>query len=201
MLELKKKPVYKKWWFIAIVVFFVISAIGALTDDGEVAKEETEAVSKQVTEEKTEVKEEKKEEVKVVKTPDVVAAEFIKKEFGTNKEEKERAVISTSFGENGFVEGVALQETYWSPKSAKKQFLKNTKDFMEKMQSQKDVTRATLVIQVPLTDQYGKTENGEVMRVMMNRETLDKIDFEGFDEENLISIADDYYEHQALSEE
>lgn len=184
-----KKPFYKKWWVIAIAVFFVLSAISALSD------EETEAVK----EVKTVVPVEKKEEVKAVKTPDVVAADFIKKNFGTNKEEKKKAVVSTSFN-NGIVEGVALEVTYWSPETAKKDFLNNAKDYMEKMKSLKEVTQATLVIQVPLTDQYGNTENDEVMRVMMNRETLDKINFENFSVDDLASIADDYYEHAALSE-
>lgn len=184
-----KKPFYKKWWVITIAVFFVLSIIAALTDDGT-----TEAI-----EEKEVVKEVKKEEVKVVKTPDVITAEFIKKNFGTNKNEKKKAVVSTSFN-NGIVEGVALEVTYWSPETAKKEFLKNTKDYMEEMKALKEVVRATLVIQVPLTDKYGNVKNGEVMRVMMNRETLDKIDFENFNADNLASIADNYYEHKALSE-
>lgn len=196
ILEKSKKPFYKKWWFITLAVFFVLSAIGAAFDNGEsgIAEEETQTVSKPVT------KEEKKEKMKEVKTPDVIATEFIKKEFGTNKDEKKRAVISTTF-ENGIVEGVALQETYWSPKTAKQSFITNSVKFMEKMKSLKEVTQATLVIQTPLTDQYGNVKNGEVMRVTMNRETLDKINFENFDAENLSSVADNYYEHQALSAE
>lgn len=31
----QKKPFYTKWWFVAIVVFLVIGAIGAAQDDGE----------------------------------------------------------------------------------------------------------------------------------------------------------------------
>lgn len=184
-----KKPFYKKWWVITIAVFFTISIIAALTDDGT-----TEAI-----EEKEVVKEVKKEEVEVNKTPDVIASEFIKKNFGTNKDEKKKAVISTNF-DNGIVEGVALEVTYWSPASAKKDFLKNTKEYMEKMKSLKEITRATLSIQVPLTDKYGNVKNGEVMRVMMNRETLDKINFENFNADDLETVADAYYEHKALSE-
>jgi len=187
-LIIKKKPFYKKWWVIALAVFFGLSIIVALTDGGL-----TEAI------EEKEVVEVKKEEVKVVKTPDFVTADFIKKNFGTNKDEKKKAVVSTSFN-NGIVEGVALEVTYWSPATAKKDFLNNTKDYMEKMKSLKEVTQATLVIQVPLTDQYGNVENGEVMRVMMNRETLDKINFENFSVDDISNIADDYYEHAALSE-
>ena len=184
-----KKAFYKKWWVITIAVFFTISIIAALTDDGT-----TEAV-----EEKEVVQVVKKEEVKVVKTPDIIASEFIKKKFGTNKDEKKKAVVSTSF-DKGVVEGVALEVTYWSPATAKKDFLNNSKDYMEKMKSLKEVTQATLVIQVPLTDQYGNVKNGEVMRVMMNRETLDKINFENFSVDDISIIADDYYEHAALSE-
>ena len=184
-----KKPIYKKWWFITIMVFLVLSVIGALTDDGE-----TENVKEEV------VPVVKKEEPKVIKTPESVSADFIRKNFGTNKDEKKKAVISTKF-ENGVVEATALEVTFWSPKSAKRSFLDNTKDYMEQMKKFDDVQTATLIVHVPLTDQYGNEKNGEVLRVTMNRETLDKINFENFNIENIEQVADEYKEHPALSEE
>ena len=69
---------------------------------------------------------------------------------------------------------------------------------MESMKSQPNVAETTLAVQVPLTDQYGNTKNGEVLRVTLSREALDKINFEGFSVNNLSAIAGDYWEHPAL---
>lgn len=40
----QKKPFYKKWWFILIAVFFILAALGALQDSGEI--EDKQAVEK-----------------------------------------------------------------------------------------------------------------------------------------------------------
>lgn len=191
--EKKQKPFYKRWWFIVIAVFIVLGAIGSLFEDEETAsmdKVETVAPIKETKEEKPKVKK--------AKTPDVIAADFIKKKFGINKEEKKKAVVSTSF-ENGILKAVALKESSWSAKSAKESFLFNASEFMETMKSLPEVQQATLIVQVPLTDQYGNTENDDAFRVTLSRETLEKINFEGFNVDNFPMIADDYWEHPALS--
>ena len=57
-METPKKPFYKRWWFILIVILFIFAGIGGLLDDGNESVE----VNKNQEEEQPE-KEEKKEEI------------------------------------------------------------------------------------------------------------------------------------------
>ena len=57
----QKKPFYKQWWFIAIVVFFVIAAIGATQEDGKT--EDNHIIEKVSTKEENENSNSKKETV------------------------------------------------------------------------------------------------------------------------------------------
>lgn len=185
-----KTPIYKRWWVILIAVYFGIGVIGTVLTNGSEAAElnTTASVVKQVT------KEHINEHYKT--PPDVVAAELIEKKFGSNN--NENAVISAKF-ESGVIEVIALEENFLSAETAKRTFLENTVAFMEAMKAQTDVTQATLIVQAPLSDRYGNVENGDVMIVIMSRETLEKIHFENFQVNNLSSVADSYWEHPALS--
>ncbi|GIN10136.1 hypothetical protein J26TS2_00030 [Shouchella clausii] len=53
--------------------------------------------------------------------------------------------------------------------------------------------------QMPLVDTYGNEEDGEVLRINLSGETLDKINFDNFLFENFPSIADNYWEHPTFS--
>lgn len=50
----------------------------------------------------------------------------------------------------------------------------------------------------PITDAYGNTTEQHVLSVYLKPATLDKINFDAFDIDNLPAIADHYWQHQAL---
>ncbi|MCM3713375.1 hypothetical protein M3202_04695 [Alkalihalobacillus oceani] len=52
---------------------------------------------------------------------------------------------------------------------------------------------------LPLTDAYGNTEPGMVFRVSLERETYEKINWDGFDHNNFETVADMYFEHPGFS--
>lgn len=48
-------------------------------------------------------------------------------------------------------------------------------------------------------DQYGNEKKDNVMKITLNRETLDKINYDNFLHNNLPKVANQYWEHPALS--
>jgi len=51
----------------------------------------------------------------------------------------------------------------------------------------------------PLTDAYGNTSEADIIRLRITRPTLEKINFDNFDIDNLPVIADYYWQHPALA--
>ena len=209
MLQLRKefyfvgntqKPMYQRWWFILLILFLgivIIENIVDHTDNAETVQVDISALPFYKKIAKEELKEKMAQNDK---TPEVIAAEIIMQDFGTTNSEKESAVLSSRF-ESGVVETIALVENFESAKSLNQSLLYSTVNFMKAMNSQKEVTQATLIVQAPLTDRYGNVENGDVMIVLMSRETLNKINFNNFNVENVTAVADSYWEHPALSVE
>jgi len=191
---------YQRWWFILFILFFGIGIIGYFV----IHTERTETDNTEVTYSpfyKKMAKEELEEKMtQNHKSPEVIAAEIIIQNFGTTNKEKENAVVSSRF-ESGVLETIALEEKIKSAKSIKRSFLYSTVEFMKVMKLQDEVTQATLIVQAPLTDRYGNVENGDVMIVLMSKETLNKINFNNFNVENITAVADSYWEHPALSVE
>lgn len=195
-----QKNTYQRWWFILLILFFGIIIIENIVDNTEEVETVKVDISTLPFYNKMAKEELKEKMAQSHKTPEVVAAEIIMKDFGTTNLEKENAVLSSRF-EGGVVETIALEENFKSAESLKRSIWYSTVDFMKAMNSQDEVIQATLIVQAPLTDHYGNVENGDVMVVLMSKETLNKINFNNFNAENISAVADSYWEHPALSAE
>lgn len=195
-----QKPIYQRWWFILLILFLGIGIFENVLDHTEKDVIDTVEAADSPFYKKMEKEELKEKMTQSHKTPEVIAAEIVMKNFGTTNLEKENAVLSSRF-ENGVVETIALEEKFKSAKSLKHSLLYYTVDFFKALKSQDEVTQATLIVQAPLTDPYGNVEIGDVMIVLMSKETLNKINFNNFNAENLSVVADDYWEHPALAAE
>lgn len=57
-----------------------------------------------------------------------------------------------------------------------------------------------ILFMFPMTDKYGEEKDMKVMSLEVSPETLEKINFDNFNRDNLSNIADDYYEHPALNQ-
>lgn len=195
-----QKPFYQRWLFIFLILVLVIGIIENIVDSGEKAKTtEVEAATSPFY--KKMAREELKEKMAENHlSPEVIAAKIIMENFGSTAIEKERALVSSKF-ESGVVEGIALEENVFSAESLKQSSLQSTVDFMKAMKAEEDVTQATLIVQAPLADPYGNVEIGDVMIIIMSRETLNKINFNKFQPKHLSFVADSYWEHPVLSKE
>lgn len=67
------------------------------------------------------------------------------------------------------------------------------------LQSRDDIGCISLFWSFPLVDTYGNSSTETVMKVTFYKGTLDKINFENFDYNNIPEICDDYYQHAALN--
>lgn len=194
MRENSKDPFYERWWFIILTIILAVAIIEYFFDDSKQAQiERAEAIASAFQEEVV-----KEEIVENKPTPDVIAAYLIKKKFGSTKEEREKTVVSTDYI-NGEVEAIITATEVASAKTLKHSSLTSAVDFMELMKSQPNVNQATLIVEAPLTDPFGNVEFGDVMIVLISRETLNKINFQHFRPENLSTVADSYWEHPVLS--
>src|SRR5690606_4973824 len=77
--------------------------------------------------------------------------------------------------------------------------LMDTKKIFEHLFKVEGVSQAVLKWQLPLVDQYGNEQLGEVLRVEINKEIADKINWENFDYKNIPNISLDYFEHPAFN--
>lgn len=51
----------------------------------------------------------------------------------------------------------------------------------------------------PFKDDYGNTKDQRIMLLHFNKETLSKINWSGFNKDDIPNVADEYFEHPALS--
>jgi hypothetical protein len=66
---------------------------------------------------------------------------------------------------------------------------------LECLQVRDDIGRIALFFSQPLIDSYGNVEDKTVIKIQLEKETFQKINFEYFNRNKFPDIADDYYEH------
>ncbi|MFJ8064082.1 hypothetical protein ACIQYS_05590 [Psychrobacillus sp. NPDC096426] len=195
MAENSKDPFYQQWWFIILIIVLAVGIIENVFDDSTQARmERADAITSAFQEEAV-----KEEIVENKPTPDVIAAQLIKKRFGSTKEEKENTIVSAEY-ENGVVEVIISANKISTAKTLKHASLTTAFDYLKSMKSHPNVTQATYIVQAPLTDPFGNVKTGDVMIVLMSRETLEKINFQHFKAGNIHTVADSYWEHPALTD-
>lgn len=72
-------------------------------------------------------------------------------------------------------------------------------DILEELQPLDEIAQVCLFWTFPLVDAYGNTRTDTVMKILIKKETLNKINFENFDWNKLPTIADEYHESAALT--
>lgn len=194
MAENSKDPFYQQWWFIILIIILAIGIIENVFDDSDHARvERADAITSAFQEEAV-----KKETVENKPAPDEIAANLIKKRFGSTKEEKENKQVSAEY-ESGVVEVIIKATKVSTAKTLKRASLNTAFDYMKSMKDHPNVTQATFIVQAPLTDPFGNVETEDVMIILMSRETLDKINFQHFKTSNFSTVADSYWEHPTLN--
>lgn len=86
-----------------------------------------------------------------------------------------------------------------SSKMVRNGILIQANDILKTLNDRKDISQICIFWSMKLVDSYGNEKDWNVVKLLMKRETLDKIAWDKFDWNKLPDIADDYYEHSSLS--
>ncbi|MEC0036103.1 hypothetical protein P4L29_16780 [Bacillus cereus] len=74
-----------------------------------------------------------------------------------------------------------------------------TTNILKKLSKEKEIQEVIFVWKAELTDTYGNKKNDPVMKMNIDRESLDKINFKNFDHNNIPNVVKDYWEHPAYN--
>ncbi|WP_240678707.1 hypothetical protein [Bacillus cereus] len=181
-------------------------------------KAQKEAEKAQKAEEKERVKkekEEKKEAEKAKKEQEKKEKEEAKKEKGL--EDKLNKVVNKKFGKDK-VESIQINDnlstddpndkivlvTTEAKESATQNYTRkgmwiDTIYILKDLKDEKEISEITFFYKYPLVDAYGNEKKDNVMKLQFNRETLDKINYDNLLHDNLPKIANQYWEHPALT--
>ncbi|WP_257209116.1 hypothetical protein [Bacillus cereus] len=179
---------------------------------------EKEAEKAQKAEEKARVKKEKEEQKtaeKAKKEQEKKEKEEAKKEKGL--EDKLNKVVNKKFGKDK-VESIQINDnlgtddpndkivlvTTEAKESATQNYTRkgmwmDTISILKDLKDEKGISEITFFYKYPLVDAYGNEKKDNVMKLQFNRDTLDKINYDNLLHDNLPKIANEYWEHPALT--
>ncbi|WP_033827757.1 hypothetical protein [Bacillus andreraoultii] len=123
----------------------------------------------------------------------------------TNNDNQER-IISLSIqedGESGDSNNKIITANLLADSSSfgntKFKILMNSAKISEKIFKDEQVSQFILLWDLPLVDAYGNVDNALVARIVLSKDTANLINWENLNYERLPEIADEYFEHNALS--
>lgn len=93
---------------------------------------------------------------------------------------------------------VILKTEILSSGTARKEFLMDTQDLLINLKDKTDIQYINIEWQVEFKDSYGNVEYKPALKLDYTRETLDKINWDNMDYNNLDDIADDTWSHPGL---
>lgn len=167
-------------FIVALIVIIVVIAIATGGDDT-----------------KTASKEDKKD--KPLTLEEQIKSD-INDELGEkNNDKKDRIVKLEVEKSTGFVKVVLAGDQSLSTKSTKEKQLFDATDVFPILFKNDSVKKAMVTFQLPLVDAYGKETDQDVVRIMLERETNDKIVWKNFNIDNFSTVADSFYLHPALN--
>ncbi|WP_427110862.1 hypothetical protein [Lysinibacillus xylanilyticus] len=220
----KKKKVWK-WIGIVFLALFIIGKVSEITGysdkleaqkaeekaaaqaekdaerkklDAEIAAKESKAKKKQEAEAKAKAEKEKAEKERLAnrtideKIKDAVVDVVGKESYRKHKFEDNTLWIQVTTSGN-FTQNMMLKGTYM-----------DMLDIAEKVREESLLNGANDVdvsFYTELTDAYGKTSDGVIVEIGMNKATLEKIDFKNVLHKNVPTIADYYWEHPLFSKQ
>lgn len=164
-----KKPFYKRWWFVFLIIALIGGIVSTLGGDKETVNQDL-TLDEQIT-------------------------DIIYKIVGKEEEKEDTIINLTTTGGNV---RVVMRKNPVSEKKYKSELLIRSKQLLEKIAEIEEIEFVSMEWQGLFVDQHGDSEYNPVMRIDMKRETLEEINWKDFDKDNIEDIADDYWQHKNL---
>lgn len=205
--EKTKKPIYKRWWFIALALIVLVSI--ASGGNEEVSEEASSGSEENVVAEEDTTKEadqaEEVEEVSVTIESQIESS--IRDVLGetTNRDvDKIRDIrINDHLGTDIEGDKIVLIDINGNDNIkrslVRSGMLMEIAEVAEELAKYDEVSEVTVSSYFPLTNNYGETSDQVVLKVGLEKETLERINWENFNQDNFENVADDYFEHPAMS--
>lgn len=205
-----KKPFYKRAWFIVIIAFIIIGVILSPSEEERESAEQAKAAEVAKVLEAAKVAKAKKATAKP--TPMTAAPKDLKSEIQkitfdnigkTTNMKKDRIVeldvTDLESGNKSVYLKLNASENFTNNMTKKAMWMESIK-ILEPISKLEKVDGVIIHWLFPLVDQYGNEKDSQVMMFSIERETLDKINWDDFLTDNLQNVVSDYYEHPAFNE-
>lgn len=180
----EKKPWYKKWWVWIIIIPVCIAGFFGAFDDNSSADKKSKPAKKISVEQRIK---------NAITANDAFGTE------ATYGDKKKKTIDKFEFNKpNGFAVTRVYGSENLSNKMTRDGMWMHTAAVLKHVKPIKPVKGIIINILYPLEDQYGKTSYDVVMKITFKRETIDKINFDNFNNDNVPNIADEYWQHPAL---
>ncbi|GHV32359.1 hypothetical protein FACS18949_03010 [Clostridia bacterium] len=88
----------------------------------------------------------------------------------------------------------------WTVSLIRSGILSSSSKVLKELQPRSDISQVCFLWSFPLVDSFGNTSNDVVVKILLYKETIDKINFDSFDWNQFSNIADDFYLNPALSD-
>ncbi|MDV0447357.1 hypothetical protein MsAg5_12430 [Methanosarcinaceae archaeon Ag5] len=188
-----KKPIYKRWWFILICIFFLLTLMGMLLGEDDTTSKNNSTGGNNST---------SVNNSPVVSPPNSLE-EAINKTISECHSKKISAVVNnnleTSDPDDKIVVIRLKGPDNFTKKMIRTGMLLDANRIFSELKKWDEVSEVVILWSLPLTDVYGNTKDSTVLKITLERETMDKINFDNFNYENYALLADYYYEHPVLT--
>lgn len=207
-----EKPFYKKWWFIVLAAFLIIGFIGAELDSDDETKDGSKKIAttapvkadvkaEEKAIEKAAAKVKAKEELESMDPKTRIEKIVTDKLKSKTNTDKKRIVSVEQLPEDDeslyFIVLLNANENLTSDMTKRSMWL-DSKEILEPISKIKNLNKIVLQWQLPLVDSFGKTEDGLVMTINLERDALDKINWDNFNVEKFPDVSKTYFEHPAI---
>ena len=117
--------------------------------------------------------------------------------------EKEKITINNDLGKGeGKIIRIDLKgKSRITTNSTRNNMFMEATDIFKILQGNEEISSVTIWWSLELVDTYGNISEPNVMRIHIDKETLDKINFENFNFNNILTVADSYFEHPIFRED
>lgn len=200
-----KKPFYKRWWFIGIVLLTIIGAIGSGGEDATTEQPQESASS--AVEEKQDTVEPKQEEKVEVKREDMNLDQYlehmVKEVIGEETNMDKPVFVSISDGDEGIKDITLNPNDNFTNNMIVGGILRDASDYYKAIKDDEEVKKlkgVSLIYQMTLVDKLGNESINPVLILTVSPKTMNKINWDNFIADNLTDVADTYFLHPVLKD-